>query len=265
MLAIEQLTKTFSSGKVAIADINFEIAPGSFTAILGSSGAGKTTLLRCILQLLKPDRGRVWLEGADLTRCSPSQLRSRRAKMAAIAQQYNLVRRRTALENCLGGRLRELPLWRCFLGQYPDRLLREGLAALDRVNLLDVAFQRADRLSGGQQQRVAIARALVQNASIILADEPVASLDPHTARVVLELLRSLCQREGLTVVCNLHQIELAREFSDRILGIREGRLALDLPTSQLSRADEMALYGTQQVVGSSAAITSGGRQAIEPI
>jgi phosphonate transport system ATP-binding protein len=128
------------------------------------------------------------------------------------------------------------------LGLFPNGLLREGMAALERVQLLDVAFQRADRLSGGQQQRVAIARALTQRACLILADEPIASLDPETAHAVLSLLRSLCAQEGLTVVCNLHQVELAKQYSDRILGIQAGKLVLDVPTNQLSAADVNRIY-----------------------
>ena len=242
MLTIEKLTKSYPRGAIALKDISFAIEPHTFTAILGPSGAGKTTLLRCILQLLRPDQGQVWFQERDLTRCSAKELRQVRAQIATVAQQFNLVRRRSALENCLGGRLQELPLWRCLLGLFPNSLLREGMAALERVQLLDVAFQRADRLSGGQQQRVAIARALTQGASLILADEPIASLDPETAHTILGLLRSLCANEGLTVVCNLHQVELAKQYSDRILGIQAGRLVLDIPTHQLSDSDINRIY-----------------------
>lgn len=234
MLTVEKLTKSYRQGVIALNEISFEIAPHTFTAILGSSGAGKTTLLRCILQLLQPDKGKVWFQGQDLTACSAKELGQARAQMATIAQQFNLVRRRSALENCLGGRLQELPLWRCWLGRFPNSLLKEGMAALERVQLLDVAFQRADRLSGGQQQRVAIARALTQRACLILADEPVASLDIKTAHAVLSLLRSLCQEEGLTVICNLHQVELAKQYSDRILGIQAGKLVMDVPSQDLT-------------------------------
>jgi phosphonate transport system ATP-binding protein len=242
MLTVEKLTKSYNRGAVALKDISFAIAPQTFTAILGPSGAGKTTLLRCILQLLPPDQGRVWFQGRDLTTCSPKDMRYSRAQIATVAQQFNLVRRRSALENCLAGRLQELPLWRCLLGRFPNSLLHEGMAALERVQLLDVAFQRADQLSGGQQQRVAIARALTQRASLILADEPVASLDPETAHTVLGLLRSLCEQEGLTVICNLHQVELAKQYSDRILGIQAGKLVLDVPTNQLSTSDINRIY-----------------------
>lgn len=242
MLKVEKLSKSYSKDVIALEDISFTIKPQTFTAILGSSGAGKTTLLRCILQLLRPDGGKVWFQGQDLTTCSAKDLGKVRTQIATIAQQYNLVRRRSALENCLGGRLQELPLWRCLLGCFPDSLQQEGMAALERVQLLNVAFQRADRLSGGQQQRVAIARALTQRASLILADEPIASLDPETAHTVLNLMRSLCIQEGLTVICNLHQVEMAKQYSDRILGIKGGRLVLDIPTIQLSDSDVSRIY-----------------------
>lgn len=242
MITVENLSKSYRQGHFTLQNLSFEVKPHTFTAILGSSGAGKTTLLRCLLHLTPPDSGKVWFQGRNLSHCSASELRQARKQMAMVAQQFNLVRRRTALENCLGGRLSELPLWRCLANRFPASLLREGLAALARVQLLEVAFQRADRLSGGQQQRVAIARALTQNARLILADEPVASLDPETAHVVLRLLRSLCQQEGMTVICNLHQVDLAQQYSDRILGIRLGKLVLDVPTHQLSSADADLIY-----------------------
>jgi len=242
MLQITQLSKSYRGGAIALRDISFTIKPHSFTAILGPSGAGKSTLLRCIPRLLQPDQGQIWFQGLNLTTCSTKELRFCRRQIALVAQQSNLVRRRSALANCLAGRLPELSLWRCFLNQYPTSLLVEGLSALNRVQLLDFAFQRADQLSGGQQQRVAIARALTQGASLILADEPVASLDPNSAQVVLSLLRSLCQQEGLTVICNLHQVEFAKQYSDRILGIRAGRLVLNTPTDQLDEADINQIY-----------------------
>ena len=245
MLAVEGLSKTYDGGKSVLDDVSFAIAPHQFTAILGSSGAGKTTLMRCILQLSRPDGGRVWFGHHELTNTSGRTLQQIRENIALVSQQFNLVRRRSALENCLAGRLSDLSLWQCWTGTFPQSLLAEGMAALERVGLVDVAFQRADRLSGGQQQRVAIARALTQQASLILADEPVASLDPQTACQVLETLRSLCHREGLTVLCNLHQVELARQYSDRILGLRGGKLVLDATSDRLNATQLNELYGRQ--------------------
>jgi phosphonate transport system ATP-binding protein len=241
MLVVEHLSKTYG-GVNALQDVSFTIKPHSFTTILGPSGAGKTTLLRCLTRLIQPDRGQIWLHGQELTNCPPRELRQMRSQMGMIAQQFNLIERRTALENCLAGRLHTLPLWRCLLGRFPAHLLQEGMAALARVQLLEVAFQRADCLSGGQQQRVAIARALTQGAQIILADEPIASLDPASAHLVLSLLQSLCQQEGLTVICNLHQVEFAKQYSDRILGMRLGKLILDAPVQALNEADIQQIY-----------------------
>ena len=211
MLKVMGLTKQYGD-RFALQGVSFAIAPRTFTAVLGPSGAGKTTLMRCLLGLSQSDSGSIWFGDRELTRASPRQLRESRRQMAVVAQQFNLVRRRTSLENCLAGRLPELPLWRCLTNRFPQSFKRDALAALERVKLLDVAFQRADRLSGGQQQRVAIARALTQNARIVLADEPISSLDPESARLVLELLRALCDREGITVFCNLHQASLARYY-----------------------------------------------------
>lgn len=241
MLVVEHLSKTYGNIR-ALQDVSFAVEPHTFTAILGPSGAGKTTLLRCLTRLIQPDRGQIWLQGRELTHCTARDLRQIRSQIGMIAQQFNLIDRRTALENCLAGRLRELPLWRCLSGQFPPQLLREGMTALARVQLLEFALQRADRLSGGQQQRVAIARALTQGAKIILADEPIASLDPASAHLVLGLLRSLCQEEGLTVVCNLHQVEFAQQYSDRILGMRAGKLIVDAPTHTLNEACIKQIY-----------------------
>ncbi|MDJ1170903.1 phosphonate ABC transporter ATP-binding protein [Roseofilum sp. BLCC_M154] len=242
MLRVEGLTKTYPGNQIALDEVSFTLVPHQFTAVLGLSGAGKTTLMRSILQVLPVDRGRVWLGDRELTNTSPQELQDIRAQIALVAQQFNLVRRRSALENCLGGRLREVSLWQCLTGNFGRSLLLEGLAALDRVKLVDVAFQRADRLSGGQQQRVAIARALVQNAQLILADEPVASLDPQTSHHVLQILRSLCEQEGLTVLCNLHQVDLAQTYSDRILGLQQGKLVLDVASDRLTPEQLNYLY-----------------------
>jgi phosphonate transport system ATP-binding protein len=242
MLTVEHVTKEFAGHIVAVNDVSFAVEQHTFTAILGPSGAGKTTLLRCLPRLTRPDQGRVWFNGCDLASCSAAALRQARSQIGFVAQQFNLVRRRSALENCLGGRLGELPLWRCALRRYPDALLAQGLSALSRVQLLGEAFRRADQLSGGQQQRVAIARALVQRATLLLADEPIASLDPESAHSVLGLLRTLCRVEGLTVVCNLHQVEFARQYSDRILGLRAAQLVVDKPTSQVGAADLERIY-----------------------
>ena len=241
MFQIRGLTKRYGD-RAVLQDISVEIAPRTFTAVLGPSGAGKTTLMRCLMGLVQPEQGEIWYGDRDIVRARPQDMRRIRRQMAVVAQQFNLVRRRTALDNCLAGRLPELPLWRCLLSWFPQSLKRDALMALERVQLLDVALQRADRLSGGQQQRVAIARAITQKARIILADEPISSLDPESARIVLDLLRSLCDREGITVICNLHQASLALEYSDRILGMKSGQLVLDKAASDMAEFDLDTLY-----------------------
>jgi phosphonate transport system ATP-binding protein len=241
VLRVEQLHQVFAGNVVALDGVSFALEPGSFTAVLGPSGAGKTTLLRSILRLV-PSKGQVWVDGEDLTAASPARLREMRGQIALIGQQFPLVRRQTALVNTLAGRLREVPLWRCVLSWYPDALLAEGLSSLARVGLLDHAFRRADHLSGGQQQRVAVARALTQRARLVLADEPVSSLDPESAGLVLELFRSLCHDGGLTVLCNLHQVELARTFADRVLGLHAGRVVFDGSAASLDAEAVRRIY-----------------------
>jgi phosphonate transport system ATP-binding protein len=243
MLVVKGLSKAYPPAVTALDGVSFSLEPHTFTAVLGPSGAGKTTLLRCVLRLVRPTSGSVYFDGHDMTSCPAGELRAARASVSLIGQQFHLVRRRTALANCLAGRLRELPLWRVALGLYPRPLLVEALAALERVRLLDQAFRRADRLSGGQQQRVAVARALTQRARLLLADEPVASLDPENAHLVLDLMRGLCREQRLTVLCNLHQVELARRFADRILGLRAGKLVFDGPPGGLTSADIDRIYG----------------------
>ncbi|MEM9566729.1 MAG: phosphonate ABC transporter ATP-binding protein [Cyanobacteria bacterium P01_E01_bin.34] len=247
MFRIRNLTKQYGD-RAVLQGISVEVAPRTFTAVLGPSGAGKTTLMRCLMGLVQPERGEIWYWDRDIVRAQAQDMRRIRRQMAVVAQQFNLVRRRTALDNCLAGRLPELPLWRCLLNSFPQDLKRDALMALERVQLLDVALQRADRLSGGQQQRVAIARAITQKARIILADEPISSLDPESARIVLNLLRSLCDREGITVICNLHQASLALEYSDRILGMKSGQLVMDKAAQNVTESDLDTLYQSSRQV-----------------
>ena len=232
------LAKSFA-GRAAIDDISFTVRGGEFVAVLGPSGAGKTTLFRCLTGLLPPDRGEVRVDDDDI---ATLQGRARR-RIAVVFQQFNLVSRLTALDNVLAGRLGHVSAWRGCLRRFDrdDRLL--ALECLDRVGLLGHAMQRADTLSGGQQQRVAIARAMAQRPSLIVADEPVASLDPAAGAGVLELLQSVARRDGVGVVCSLHQVSLARSYADRIVGLSQGRLVIDRPVAQFDEAAFGQLYG----------------------
>ena len=229
---VERLTKRYGDTVTALADVSFSIEPGEFVAVLGPSGAGKTTLFRCLTGLTRPDGGSVIVRGRDICAIRGQQLRAARQDVALIFQQFNLVRRLTALHNVLAGRLARLPTWRVVLRRFarPDR--QRALACLDAVGLLDRAYARADELSGGQQQRVAIARALAQEATVVLADEPVASLDPESAAVVLDTLRVVA-RTGVAVVASLHQVHLAATYADRIIALRAGHVVENAPVGRL--------------------------------
>jgi phosphonate transport system ATP-binding protein len=229
--AADGLTKRYAPDVTALSDVSFAVAPGEFVAVLGPSGAGKTTLFRCLTGLTRPDHGTVRIDGQDIW-AGARELRAARQTVALIFQQFNLIRRLTALQNVLVGRLAHVSTWRVVLRRFTRADRQRALRCLDTVGLLDKAAVRADQLSGGQQQRVAIARALAQNARVILADEPVASLHPESAATVLASLRSAVGA-GVAVVASLHQVHLARAYADRILALRAGRLVQDAPTAHL--------------------------------
>ena len=237
-LSVRNVSKVFGARK-AIDSINFEVREREMVAVLGPSGAGKTTLFRCITGLTTPDAGEVRVAGLDV-----AQLHGReRRHIAVVFQQFNLVSRISALDNVLAGRLGHVSAWRGWTRQFSraDRLL--ALECLDRVGLLSHARQRADTLSGGQQQRVAIARALAQQPDIIIADEPIASLDPNISAEILELLRGICHTDGVSVVCSLHQLHLATAYADRLIGLANGKLVADVPAAQFDQAAADKLYG----------------------
>jgi phosphonate transport system ATP-binding protein len=219
IIEVRGLTKAFS-GRAVLDGVDLVIRSGEFTALLGPSGVGKTTLIRCIAGLIRPDRGDIRIDGKDVAALS----RMERRRVAMVFQQFNLVPRLTALDNVLAGRLGHVSMWRGVTRRFEraDRLL--ALGCLDRVGLLAQATQRADTLSGGQQQRVAIARALAQAPEVILADEPVASLDPATGTEVLDLLKNICDEAGLALFCSLHQVGLAGKYAQRTLSLKAGKL-----------------------------------------
>ncbi|MDQ2997804.1 MAG: phosphonate ABC transporter ATP-binding protein [Chloroflexota bacterium] len=243
MLQVTKLTKRYAT-TLALDTISFDVAPGEFVAILGRSGAGKTTLFRCLTRLVKPDSGTIIVDGAALLALRGRHLRAIRREIGLIFQQFNLIRRMTAIENVLVGRLGHVPTWRVLLRRFRHADRQLALASLDRVGLLEQAYQRADTLSGGQQQRVAIARVLAQRSRLILADEPVASLDPESAGSVLKTLRMVARERNIAVVCSLHQVELAVEFADRIIGLHAGRVVVDVPAVELGTAEHQRIYQT---------------------
>ena len=237
LLDVEQVSHSFGPRRV-LEDVSLQVQRGEFVALLGPSGAGKTTLMRCISGLLRPDQGRVRVAGDD-----PALARGRaRSRVAVVFQQFNLVRRLSALDNVLAGRLGQVAAWRGVLRQFEpaDRLW--AMQCLERVGLLDHAGQRADTLSGGQQQRVAIARALAQRAELIVADEPVASLDPVISAGILALLQNICSDDGVAVICSLHQLHLAQAHAQRLVGLSGGRVLFDRPAASVDSAATDALY-----------------------
>ena len=242
MLEIRGLHKSYGRRQV-LAGLDIAVAAGELTVVLGANGSGKSTLLRCATGLIEPDAGEVSLCGADLRRIRGEQLRLARRQAAMVFQQVLLVRRRTALENVAFGGLGELPLHRSVSTRlFPEALLARALDSLERVGSGRAAQQRAGTLSGGQAQRVAVARALCQRARVILADEPVASLEPRAADSVLSLLSDVAKRENLAVLVVLHQPELARRYADRIVGFLDGRVSFDRAPGWVSEADVEALY-----------------------
>ncbi len=216
---------------------------GQFLCVIGPSGSGKSTLLRAINRLLEPSGGRVLLDGEELTRLRGAELRKARRRMAMIFQQFNLVRRSTVLKNVLNGRLGYQEGWRALLPVFSRADRELAWRSLDRLEIAEKGGVRADRLSGGQQQRVAIARALAQQPEIMLADEPIASLDPETAVVVLDYLRDINRRDGITLLCSIHHFELAKRYADRIVAMRKGKIVYDGPPGELDEAAYRTIYG----------------------
>jgi phosphonate transport system ATP-binding protein len=238
---LRQVTKDFAETR-ALDAVDLTVPSGQMLAILGQSGSGKSTLLRTLNGLVAPTSGTVQVLGCDVTSARGRQMRELRCGVGFIFQQFGLVGRLSVMENVLSGALGRIRFPRAGVLSYPRALRVDALANLDRVGLADRAFQRSDTLSGGQQQRVAIARTLMQHPTVLLADEPVASLDPETSASVMSLLLEICQEKGLTVIASLHQVELARGWADRLVGMREGRVVLDASPRDVSSEEVMDIY-----------------------
>jgi phosphonate transport system ATP-binding protein len=246
IVSLVNVSKTYVRGKlVALTDVSFDVGHGEFVVILGPSGAGKSTMLRCINRLAEPTSGQIFLRGREITD-APRSLRKARQEIGMVFQQFNLVTRLSVMTNVLSGRLSYRSTWRSLFYSFTREDRAIALECLEMVALGHKAFQRADTLSGGEQQRVAIARALAQRPKVILADEPVASLDPKIARQVLDYLRDVSQRLGISVICNLHQIDFAREYAERIIGLSQGRLIFDGPPSALTDDILNQIYGSRK-------------------
>jgi phosphonate transport system ATP-binding protein len=243
VLEIHNLSKDYR-GTPALTDVSLSLKKGEFVAIIGRSGAGKSTLLRCINRLVEPSAGRILVDGIDVPGLGHRGLRSLRTKVGMIFQHYNLVPRLTVIENVLHGRLGFKSAWAGILGLYNEAEKRRALDLLIQLGLEDQAHQRCDRLSGGQKQRVGIARALIQDPRLILCDEPIASLDPGSAKVIMDQLRRICDDQGITILVNLHQVDVAMKYADRIVGIRAGRIEYDGSPKKLNKKTVSHIYGS---------------------
>jgi phosphonate transport system ATP-binding protein len=237
------LTKVYPPDTVALNEVSFTIPEGQFVVLIGPSGAGKSTLLRCLNGLVNPTAGEVLIDGESVTRARGGELRRLRAKIGFVFQQFNLVKRLSVLDNVLIGRLAHVPQIPSLVGWFPSRDRAVVEAVLARVRLGELTGRRIDRLSGGQQQRVAIARALVQEPRVILADEPMASLDPALARTVMDLLSQINREDRITVLTSLHVMDLALAYGQRVIGLREGRVVYDGSAAGLGPAGIKAIFG----------------------
>ena len=244
MLVLDGVTKAFGQS-VAVSGVSLRIPRGQFVGVIGRSGAGKSTTLRMINRLTEPSQGRITYGDVDVTALRGRALREWRRSCAMIFQQFNLVGRLDVLDNVLMGRLTQSSPWRSALKMWSRNDRAIAMAALDQLDIANLAAQRADNLSGGQQQRVAICRALVQEPEIVLADEPVASLDPRNAAVVMDALQRINRHFGLTVLCNLHSLDLARSYCDRLVGMAAGRVVFDDVPAALTESVARELYGLE--------------------
>jgi phosphonate transport system ATP-binding protein len=245
MIQLRNIKKDFDSQTHALRGINLDIQAGEFVAIIGLSGAGKSTLLRSINKMVTLTSGEISVNGLEVMKLTGKALRQHRKRIGMIFQSFNLIKRTTVINNVLAARVVEMPLWRCVLGLYreSDQLL--ALDALDTVHILEKAYERVDRLSGGQQQRVAIARCLAQKPEIILADEPISSLDPVTSEIIMEDLQRINETLNLTIIVNLHHVEMAVKYAKRIIGIKDGQIVFDGLPNQLSKSQLYDIYGKE--------------------
>ncbi|MBD3921898.1 phosphonate ABC transporter ATP-binding protein [Paenibacillus sp. PR3] len=243
MIAFINVNKTYANGTTALNNINVSIEQGEFVAVIGLSGAGKSTLIRCINRMHDITDGQLLVDGVDVAKLKGKQIRRFRRRIGMIFQSFNLVTRATVINNVLVSLVPDLPMWRRVTGIFSSNQKLKALEALEKVGILDKAFIRVDQLSGGQQQRVALARTLAQSPDIILADEPIASLDPVTAKLVMDDFKRINQEMNISVIMNIHHVEIALEYADRIIGIRQGEVVFDGRAAEVTKDVLSYIYG----------------------
>src|SRR5512143_3014563 len=245
MLKVEHLVKKYPNGTQALNDVSFEVQDGEFLAVIGLSGSGKSTLLRCINRLIDPTSGRILWNGVDITAASGAELRNIRRQIGMVFQQFNLVKRSTVLTNVLSGRLGYVSPYQSLLNYFSEADYHKAMDNLEQLGLADKAHVRADSLSGGQQQRVGIARALMQDPKLILADEPVASLDPVLAHSILKYLEQMNKERKITVLCSLHFLDLVHRYATRAIALKDGLLVFQGLPKEIDDAQFKAIYGKE--------------------
>lgn len=245
MLRVQNLDKVYSDGTVALTDVSFDVPEGQFVAIIGLSGSGKSTLLRCINRLIDPTAGEIWWNDIQLSHVTGEELRRARRRIGMIFQHFNLVERSSVITNVLSGRLGYVNSVASILGRFPKEDVRRAYANLERVGIRDKAENRADELSGGQRQRVGIARALMQEPGLILADEPVASLDPALAHSIMRHLQLINREDKITVLVSLHFLDLVQQYSTRAIALNEGRLVFDGTPDEIDDEKFIEIYGQE--------------------
>ena len=243
MIKFENVSVTYPGGVKALNNVSLEINEGDFLIIVGMSGAGKSTLLRTVNNLVKPTEGEVFVDSRNVTKANKKELKKIRSDIGMIFQTFNLVNRSSVLKNVLTGRLSQVSTLRSILGLWPNEDKQIAFESLNQVEILEKAYVRGSNLSGGQQQRVGIARALAQKPKVMLADEPVASLDPITSRVVMKYLKEINKELGITTIVNLHFLDLAKEFGERLIGLKDGKLVYDGKVEDVSDEDFENIYG----------------------
>ncbi|MFA9555912.1 phosphonate ABC transporter ATP-binding protein [Evansella sp. AB-rgal1] len=243
MIEFNDVSLVYPNGTQGLKNVSLKINPGEFVVIVGLSGAGKSTLIRSMNRLVTPTDGELLIDGEDILKYNQRKLRKLRTEVGMIFQNYNLVKRSSVMKNVISGRLGHTNTFASLFNLFPKEAVSLAYRSLERVNIAEKVYMRADQLSGGQQQRVAIARVLTQQPKIILADEPVASLDPPTSHQVMKYLRKINKEDGITTIVNLHFIDMAMEYADRIIGMRAGEVVFDGPASAVSEKTFEEIYG----------------------